>query len=81
MIVDCQTDCKPRTLQEVRTILKDHGGTISPIAYMFQKRGRIVFERDGWGGGAEDILDTALEAGAEDVETDENNRIVVREAE
>ena len=73
MIVDCQTDCKPRTLQEVRTI--------SPTAYMFQKRGRIVFERDDLGSGAEDVLDTALEAGAEDVETDESDRIVVREAE
>lgn len=79
VVVDCQTDSKLKTLQEVRTIIKDHEGTISPVSYMFTKRGRILFERDERGRTADDLLDGALEAGAEDIETDEDGSIVVSE--
>ncbi len=77
VVVDCQTDSKLRTLQELRTIIKDHDGTISPVSYMFTKRGRISFERDERGRTADDLLDDALEAGAEDIEADEDGNIVV----
>jgi len=60
----------------VRLILKEAGGNTTPCAYLFEKRGKIVFEaRDGVG--VDEVLDAALEAGATDVEEDEVGRVVV----
>ena len=77
VVIDCQTDSKLRTLQEVRATIKYHEGALSPIGYMFNKRGRITFEPDERGRTADDVLDEALEAGAEDIETTNDGNIVV----
>ena len=77
VVIDCQTDSKLRTLQEVRATIKYHEGALSPIGYMFNKRGRITFEPDERGRTADDVLDEALEAGAEDIETTDDGNIVV----
>ncbi|KAK4580228.1 hypothetical protein LTR86_000431 [Recurvomyces mirabilis] len=76
VIVECETDNKLRTLAEVRLILKEAGGNATPCAYLFAKRGKIVFEaRDGIG--VDEVLDAALDAGATDVKEDEEGRVVV----
>ncbi|KAK3112004.1 hypothetical protein LTR53_012166 [Teratosphaeriaceae sp. CCFEE 6253] len=76
VIVECETDNKLRTLADVRLMLKEAGGSATPSAYLFQKKGRVVLEsRDGVE--AEQVLEVALEAGATDVEDDEDGRIVV----
>ncbi|TKA70889.1 hypothetical protein B0A55_08102 [Friedmanniomyces simplex] len=76
VIVECETDNKPRTLADVRLILKEAGGSATPSAYLFQKKGRIVFEaREGVG--VEEALESAVEAGAVDVEDDEEGRVMV----
>lgn len=77
VIVDMQTDNKNRTMQQIRMKMKKHNGTATPTSYMFTKRGRIVLEKDDRGLGAEDVLDEAVEAGAEDVEVDGHGNIVV----
>ncbi|MCJ1340273.1 hypothetical protein MMC09_005567 [Bachmanniomyces sp. S44760] len=65
-IIECQTDSKARTMQDVREILKQHGATITSTSYMFEKRGKIVL---ALGDSSEEaILDHAIEAGALDVE-------------
>lgn len=81
VVIDCQSSSKARTLQELRAIIKRHEGNVTPTCYMFSKRGRIVIERDGDGSpDAEDLLDEAVEAGAEDVDVDDDGNIVVSNA-
>ncbi len=78
VIIDCLTDSKARTLQDVRSVIKDHDGMVSAIGYIFTKRGRILFDPGEQDLTAEDVLDEALEAGAEEIEDDENGDIMVR---
>lgn len=76
VIVECETDNKLRTLAEVRLAIKEHGGTTTPTSYLFTKKGVITFEKKD-GVGVEEVLEAALEAGATDVEQDEDGRVVV----
>jgi transcriptional/translational regulatory protein YebC/TACO1 len=75
-IIECQTDQKARVLQDIRYIINKHGGTVTPTNYLFEKKGRIVFQKRE-GISADDILDEAVEAGALDVDTDDDDQIIV----
>ncbi|KAG0648487.1 putative transcriptional regulatory [Hyphodiscus hymeniophilus] len=77
MVIDAETDNKARTLMELRMAVKNHKGTVTPTAYLFQRKGRLQFEKDERNLGVDEVLDEAIEAGAEDVETDEDGNIVV----
>ena len=74
-IIECQTDQKARVLQDIRYIINKHGGAVTPTNYLFEKKGRIVFQKKE-GISADDILDEAVEAGALDVDTDDDQIIV-----
>ncbi|TKA22699.1 hypothetical protein B0A50_07792 [Salinomyces thailandicus] len=77
VIVECETDSKARTLMEVRSAInKAAGGSITPSSYLFTKRGRIVFEAKE-GVDAVEGLNAAVEAGAIDVDQDEEGRLIV----
>jgi len=76
VVIDCETDSKLRTLSEVRLIINKHGGNATPTAYLFAKKGRIVFEQKE-GVGVDEIFEPALEAGALDVVEDAEGRVVV----
>jgi transcriptional/translational regulatory protein YebC/TACO1 len=58
-------------------VIKNHKGTVTPTSYLFTRRGRVLFERDERGLGVDEVLDGAIEAGAEDVEADDEGNIVV----
>lgn len=75
-IIECQTDQKARVLQDIRYIINKHGGTVTPTNYLFEKKGRVVFQRKE-GTSADDILDEAVEAGALEVDTNDDDQIVV----
>ncbi|KAL4927471.1 post-initiation translation factor DPC29 [Aspergillus undulatus] len=75
-VIECQTENKLRLLQDVRLAVKESGGTATPTAYLFEKKGRVVFEKKE-GVSADDCLDQAIEAGAADITSDEDGRIVV----
>jgi len=75
-IIECQTDQKARVLQDIRFIITKHGGTITPTSYLFEKKGRIVFQKRE-GTSADDILDDAVEAGALDVDMNDDGQIVI----
>lgn len=77
MIIESETDNKARTMMDLRLLVKVHGGTVTPTNYLFQKKGRIVFEKDERNLGVDEVLDEAIEAGAEDVEADEDGSIIV----
>jgi transcriptional/translational regulatory protein YebC/TACO1 len=77
MVIDCQTDNKARTLQDLRIVIKDHGCTATPTSYMFSRRGRVVFERREHLG-INEVFDDAVEAGAEDIDVDKSGNIIVK---
>ena len=76
IIVECQTDSKARTLNDVKLAIKESGGTMTPTSHMFDRKGKIVFV-GSQGIGEEDIFDQAIEAGALDVQMEEDSKVVV----
>ncbi|KAF2491331.1 YebC-like protein [Lophium mytilinum] len=75
-VIDCQTESKLRTLMDVRRIIKDHGGNVTPTNYLFEKKGRIVFQEKE-NVGVEEVLSPALDCGALDVLENEDGKVVV----
>ena len=76
VLVECATDNKNRTVAEVRHAFTKAGGNLGTdgsVAYLFNKQGSIVFS----GVDEESIMDAALEAGAEDIESEEGMTEVI----
>ncbi len=77
VIIDCMTDNRTRTVADVRHALTKHGGNLGTdgsVAFQFQHCGQLVFAP----GTAEDkVIEAALEAGAEDVITNDDQSIEV----
>ena len=72
VLVECLTDNKNRTVAEVKRLFERHGGNLGEpgcVSWMFEKKGLIVFEKNKVD--EEQLLDLALEAGAEDVSEEE----------
>jgi len=76
VIVECQTDSKLRTLSDLRLAVKEAKGTMTPTNHMFERKGRIVFEKTRDVNEAE-IFDQTIEAGAIDVEIVGEGDVVV----
>ncbi|KFY33571.1 hypothetical protein V494_07532 [Pseudogymnoascus sp. VKM F-4513 (FW-928)] len=77
MVIDIETDNKARALQELRHEVKRYGGTVTPTSYLFKRRGRVQFGKDERGLGVDEVLDEAIEAGADDVEVDDDGNLIV----
>ena len=77
IIVDTMTDNRVRTVAEVRHILSKNGGNLGTegsVAFQFKHCGQIIFAP----GTSEDkVMEVALDAGAEDVMTDDDGAIEV----
>ena len=77
IIVDCMTDNRVRTVAEVRHAFSKYGGNLGTdgsVAFQFRHLGQFVFAP----GTSEDkVMEVALEAGAEDVLTDDDGTIEV----
>jgi len=77
IIVDTMTDNRVRTVAEVRHAFSKYGGnmgTENSVSFQFKHCGQLVFAP----GTSEDkVMEVALEAGAEDVVTDEDGAIEV----
>ena len=77
VIVETMTDNLNRTVPDVRHCFsKTDGnlGTNGSVAFLFTKRGEITFEDVSL---EDQIMDVALEAGAEDIEVDEDEILVI----
>lgn len=77
IIIDCLTDNKQRAVADVRHALTKFGGNLGTdgsVAFMFKHCGSLVYEP----GTSEDkVMEVALEAGAEDVVTNDDGSIEV----
>ena len=77
VLVDCMTDNRNRTASEVRHAFTKHGGNLGTdgsVAYMFSKQGIISYEP---GADEDAIMEAALEAGADDVVTNDDDSVDV----
>jgi YebC/PmpR family DNA-binding regulatory protein len=78
VLVDCLTDNKNRAVADLKHLFERNGGSLGEpgcVAWMFEKKGLIVFERDRVD--EEQLLALALESGAEDVREDETQFEVI----
>ncbi|MCR9212145.1 MAG: YebC/PmpR family DNA-binding transcriptional regulator [Proteobacteria bacterium] len=72
LIVEALTDNKNRTAAEVRSAFSKAGGALGEtgsVSFMFDHVGQIIFDASGIDG--DELFEVALEAGAENVESDD----------
>ena len=77
IIVDTMTDNRVRTVAEVRHAFSKHGGnmgTEGSVAFQFKHCGQLIFAP---GTDEDKVMEVALEAGAEDVVSDDDGAIEV----
>ncbi len=72
LYIEVMTDNKNRTVAEIRHILAKHNGNLgasNSVAWKFERKGRIIISHDNMD--EEKLMELALEAGAEDLEFDD----------
>ena len=80
VLVETMTDNKNRTVADVRHFFAKSGGSLGEsgcVAWMFDKKGSITVDREGVD--EEELMDLAIEAGAEDVLEDETTFQILTE--
>ena len=76
VLVECTTDNKNRSVSEVRHAFARFGGnlgTSGSVSYLFKQYGVLSYSPDA---NEEAILDTATQAGAEDIESEDNIEVL-----
>jgi len=76
IIVDTLTDNKNRTAANVKSAFtKGQGslGTPNSVAFMFENKAQIIIDREEYEGSGDDLMEIALEAGAEDIKEEEDS--------
>ncbi|MEJ6389612.1 YebC/PmpR family DNA-binding transcriptional regulator [Gymnodinialimonas ulvae] len=74
VIVEAMTDNKNRTASTVRSTFSKNGGNLGEtgsVGFMFERKGQVTYPLSA--GDADTIMMAAIEAGAEDVETNEGD--------
>ncbi len=77
VMVDCLTDNRNRTVAAVRHAFSKYGGNLGTdgsVSYLFEQKGVVSFAP---GTDEEDVMEAALEAGAEDIVTDDDGSVEV----
>lgn len=77
VLVEAMTDNRNRTVAEIRHAFAKRGGNLGTdgsVAYLFSKKGQITFAA---GSSEERIMETALEAGADDIVNNDDGSIDV----
>jgi YebC/PmpR family DNA-binding regulatory protein len=70
VLIETMTDNRNRTVAEMRHVFSRHGGSLgetNSVAWMFDRRGCFEIEREAMS--EEEVMELALELGAEDLET------------
>mgnify|MGYP000445930755 CR=1 FL=1 len=76
IIVDALTDNKNRTAANVRSAFTKGNGNIGTpgcVSFMFDKKGQIIIDKEECDMEADDLMMTALDAGAEDFNEEEDS--------
>jgi YebC/PmpR family DNA-binding regulatory protein len=78
VLAETATDNRNRTTSELRHIFTKHGGnlgTVGSVAWMFDQKGIIAVDKEAIG--EDELLEAALDAGAEDLDTEVEDRYQV----
>ena len=78
VFVHALTDNKNRTVSEIRRIFTKHGGNLGEsgcVAWIFDQTGRISMKADAVD--EEELFDVAIDAGAEDVLTEDSDLVII----
>ena len=78
VLVDCLTDNKNRSVADIKHLFERYGGNLGEpgcVTWIFEQRGLVVLEKDKVD--EDQLIDLALEAGAEDVIEEETEFEVV----
>jgi YebC/PmpR family DNA-binding regulatory protein len=76
IIVDTLTDNQNRTAANVRSAFVKGGGSIGTqgcVSFMFDKKGQIIIDKEECNLEADDLMMIALEAGADDLQEEEDS--------
>ena len=77
VIVEAMTDNRNRTASNVRSLFGKHGGNLgetNSVAFMLERKGQVIYPASV--GDADTVMMAAIEAGAEDVESDDEGHVV-----
>ena len=77
VIVEAMTDNKNRTASSVRSIFTKNGGNLAEtgsVSFMFDRKGQILYPATA--GDEDAMMDAAIEAGAEDVESSDEGHTI-----
>ncbi len=80
LLVELQTDNRNRTAAEIRSIVTKAGGSIATpgsVSRLFHRKGQLVVPRDR--ANEDEVMEIALEAGAEDFKADEHGFEILTE--
>lgn len=81
VIVETMTDNRNRTASTVRSTFTKNGGNLGEtgsVGFMFDRKGQVVYPIAV--GDADTVMMAAIEAGAEDCETTDENHVIICEA-
>jgi YebC/PmpR family DNA-binding regulatory protein len=77
VIVEAMTDNRNRTASTVRSTFGKHGGNLGEtgsVSFMFERKGEIVYPTSA--GDEDTVMMAAIDAGAEDVESEEDGHVI-----
>ena len=80
IIVDALTDNKNRTAANVKNAFTKGGGNVGTpgcVSFMFDKKGQIIIDKEEFEGDADELMMTALDAGAEDFNEEEDRETLL----
>ncbi|KAJ2845251.1 hypothetical protein J3B02_004732 [Coemansia erecta] len=67
LIVECLTDNRNRTVKALRNKFNRMNGSMAPVRYMFDKKGRIWLTQGATSDALDVMFEKAIDAGAEDI--------------
>ena len=82
VIVEAMTDNRNRTASTVRSTFGKNGGNMGEtgsVSFMFDRAGQILYPATA--GSEDDVMEAAIEAGADDVESSEDGHVIYTAAE
>ena len=74
LLIEAMTDNRNRTVAEIRHIFSKNGGNLGEsgsVGWMFEKKGYLIVEKAAKP--EDQLIDIAIEAGADDIRDDEDN--------
>ncbi|KAK5941865.1 hypothetical protein PMZ80_005816 [Knufia obscura] len=74
-IIEGQTESKNRIMADVKMIVQRAGGALTPTAFSFDKKGKVWFKEHETIG-VDEAMDEAIEAGAEEITSDDGQLVV-----